>query len=88
MAFAALCAPAQRLAAAPDDLWPVSAVGWHAQDHRLALTATHHHSHLVVTVIPGTPGVLSAMALWWAATTASLPALDPKSLQDHSPGLH
>ena len=40
------------------------------------------------TVIPGTPGVLSAPALWWAATTASLPALDLKSLRGHLPGLH
>ena len=76
MAFAALSVPAQRQVVAPHDLWPVSAVGWQAQDHRPALTATHHHSHLTVTVIPGTPGVLSALALWWAATTASLPALD------------
>ena len=50
--------------------------------------ATHHHSHLVVTVIPGSPGVLSALALWWVATTASLPALDLKSFWGHSPGLH
>ena len=73
---------------APHDLWPVSAVGEHAQDHRLALTVTHYDNHLTVTVIPGTRGVLSALALWWAATTASLPALDLKSPHDHSPGLH
>ena len=63
-------------------------MGWHPIDQRLTLTATHHHSRITVTVIPATPEVLSSLALWWAATTASLPTLDLKSLRDHSPGLH
>ena len=88
MAFSAMSLPSQRLAVSPSDLWPVSAVGWHPVDHRLTLTATHHHSRITVTVIPATPEVLSSLACWWAATTASLPTLDLKSLRDHSPGLH
>ena len=63
MAFAALSLPSQCLAVRPADLWPVSSVGWHPLDHRLTLTATHHHSRITVTVIPGTPEVLSSLSL-------------------------
>ena len=88
MAFSALSLPSQRLSVSPSDLWPTTSVGWHPLDHRLTLTATHHHARITVTVIPGTPEIPSSLSLWWATTTASLPALEHKSLRDHCPGLH
>jgi hypothetical protein len=88
VAFAGLSLPSQRLAIDPADMWPVSAVGWNPVDRSLSLTATQHLARVTVTVIPGTPEALSSIALWWAATTSSLPVLDHKSLRDHTPGLH